>query len=357
MSDRTDARFWLPCHSCWTALGLLLAALLISKQSEASVPTRLVYVRSGAAVECAEQAVLEKAVSTRLGYDPFSPWGEQTILATISQAKRGLVARADLVDREGITRGTREFEAGLGDCAELIATLALAISITLDPIHVASAAPVPDRVGAAPDDQPSDSASEVAPAVKASQPSQSGQRTRLAGPARQLQQSGAQGRWAAYVYAGAFGAWALVPHATVGARVGGALRRGDWALLLEANASLPAVEPAGPGRRVRMGLLSSALGLCIEVAAPLSLCALGTLGRLQGEGEGVAAPRVESRFYAAVGARALVRIPLGPVIALTGGADSSAVLTRPTFELLGVDVWRPGPLNLTAGLGIEARFL
>jgi len=118
LSKWLRARRSRPGVSCVAPFGsgLLLACLLVPRLSWGQVPTRLVYVRSPAASDCPEQSALEAAVATRLGYDPFSPWGDQTIIATISRSMGSLVARAELVDHGGIEQGSRQVQTGLSDC-------------------------------------------------------------------------------------------------------------------------------------------------------------------------------------------------------------------------------------------------
>ena len=342
--------------------GLLLACLLVPRLSWAQVPTRLVYVRAPAAGDCPEQSALETAVAARLGYDPFSPWGDQTIIATISRSNGNLVARAELVDHDGIAQGSRQLQASRSDCGELVATLALAISITLDPTHVAPSESAASKVGEPSADhqnagnQEPESAS-LPVAREPAKPMQP-EATRSAPPKeKNLVLSKRSSTLALHAYAGAFGALALEPHATLGGRVGAGLRHAGLALWLAGESTRPTSQTATGIGEVRISLLSSELALCLDVKRPLSVCALTSLGRLRGQGEGVTEPKSESSFYAALGTRGLLTLPLGPVFALLGNADVSAVLTRPTFQLQGADVWRPSALAFGAGLGISGRFL
>src|SRR5690349_18574327 len=119
-------RAWL-----W-ASALAASTLLASAPSFARVPTRLVYARTPEASDCPDEPALAAAVAARLGYEPFSPWGDQTILATVMRRGGALVGRAELIDHDGIAQGSREVQNP--QCNELILALALAISITLDPL-------------------------------------------------------------------------------------------------------------------------------------------------------------------------------------------------------------------------------
>jgi hypothetical protein len=338
-------------------VGLLFASLLAASPARAGAATRLVYVRSRATSGCPEQSVLEAAVTARLGYEAFSAWGDQTIIATISRSKAGLVARAELIDHDGIAQGSREVEASVSDCDELIATLALAISITLDPMHVTpSPSPAPQTSEQTADDvtEPAARAPEAPATPEPERPDPAQPKpTQTEGVTRPARASA----WALHAYGGGFGAIALLPHATLGARVAAGLRQGRFSLWLGGESTLPSANAATESSNVRVSLLSSEFTLCRDMQRSLAVCSLISFGRLRGEGQGVAAPRSESVFYASLGARTILTLPLGQGFALLGAADVSAVLTRPTFQLMNVDVWRPSALAIGAGLGVSARFL
>ena len=349
-------------------LGLLAACLLRPRPGSAQVPTRLVYVRSQGTSDCPGQTTLEAAVAERLGYEPFSPWGDQTIIATISPSNGGLLARAELVDHDGVAQGSRQVQARRSACDELVAALALAISITLDPTHVVAQKKGSSKSDAlsASDPPPNDLLATEHPPAGTSlsavpEPPETAQlRPHSVAPSHETHTEPPRPRQtevSLHVHAGVFGALALVPDATLGARVGGGLRHGPFSLWLAGEATLPRAEGATQDSEVRINLLASELALCGEVLRPFSLCSLTLLGTMRGEGVGVSAPKRESSFYASVGARGLLVVPLSPVFALLGNAELSAVLTRPTFQLEGMDVWKPAALTFGAGLGISGRFL
>ena len=83
----------------------------------ARVPTRLVYARAQSAKDCPDEPALVDAVAARLAYDPFSPWGDQTILATVSRVGSTVLGRAELIDHDGIAQGSREVKVRNGDLA------------------------------------------------------------------------------------------------------------------------------------------------------------------------------------------------------------------------------------------------
>ena len=333
------------CYWAWlVAAGLLLAPA----PSHARVPTRLIYVRTPVASDCPDEAALAAAVAARLGYEPFSPWGDQTILATVTRRGDALVGRAELIDHDGIAQGSREVKNA--ECSELVLALALAISITLDPMHVEPVAeikPISPPEAAPPEEPqpPSEPEPEAAPAP-VTQPARPRDRVPRA-PREPV-------TW--HVAAAAIGALEAAPHPTWGGRLGLAARRGRWSVGVEGWATMPAAEAGISGGEVRVRLLSAALTPCLRALGGLSFCALGTLGSMRAEGSGVEAPRTENVLHATAGGRALFVLPLGSRFELLANADLAATLNRPRFQLDQAEVWRPGPAIALLGIGASAHF-
>lgn len=333
----------------WSWAWLLGAsALLTTPPSFARVPTRLVYSRTPAASDCPDEAALAAAVAARLGYEPFSPWGDQTILATVTRSGSMVVGRAELIDHDGIAQGSREVKNP--ECSELLLALALAISITLDPLHVEPTAenkpvlsPEPEAEPQAPE-APSEPDVAPAPAIAKAEPP--------AGRAAEAVRKPVT--W--HASAAAMGALEAAPRLALGGKLGVAARLGRWSLGVEAWSTLPATQAGALGGEVRVGLLSGALTPCLRVVSGLSVCALGSLGSMRAEGRGVDAPRTESVLHATAGGRAQFVWPLGSRLELLANADLAATLNRPRFQLDQAEVWRPGPILALLGIGASARF-
>jgi len=327
-----------------------IAARLLFAPAEcwARVPTRLVYARTPAASDCPDEPSLAAAVAARLGYDPFSPWGDQTILATVTRSGDALVAHAELIDHDGITQGSREVRNS--ECKELILALALAISITLDPLRTEPS--VEDPPSEAPPVPSSDPPSPPLPAPAIAPPPAS---TRAEPRSiRSAQRAKQPTTW--YVTAAAIGALEAAPHFAFGGRLALTARRGRWALGLEGWSILPSVQSAPNGGEVRVKLVSATVAPCLRLVGQLSVCALGSLGSLGAEGRGIDAPRSEHVLHAGAGGRGSFVVPLGPSLELVANADLLATVNRPHFQLDGAEVWRPGPLVALLGIGASARF-
>jgi hypothetical protein len=72
-------------------------------------------------------------VASRLGYDPFFPTAERTIVVVIGPDPPQLRGKVLLLDSAGVVQGQREFSTALGRCRELVHAMALSVSIAIDP--------------------------------------------------------------------------------------------------------------------------------------------------------------------------------------------------------------------------------
>ena len=326
-------------------MACLASVLSIASNAHAGSSARLVYARSMSARRCPDQASLETAVARRLGYSPFFPWAEQTIVAEITGEGETLTARARLVDRAGLLQGSREFTGPAAQCDELIASLALAISITLDPMSVAREPPVisePERMPVAPAPQPPEERRASPPPLAR----ESLERPVVAKPIAGTRLA---------LYAGPLLRIFALPSAVPGVRAGARLERGVLSWGLEASASLSSSQHSERGGLAVLSLWAANTHACLG-SGPLGICALATLGSLRGEGRQVAAPRTDSELFVALGARLRDELFLGAGWALEANIDLQKTLTRPTFQLDDTDVFRPSPFVLDAGLALSRRF-
>jgi len=111
-----------------------------------AVAARLQYTLSSGAERCPDARTIEQAVSTRLGYpvferEPPTRWVRVQIGAT----PRGLRAKLEVLGEGDVSLGARAIESS-ADCGELASTLALAISIALDPTQMLAPKVAPEAV-------------------------------------------------------------------------------------------------------------------------------------------------------------------------------------------------------------------
>jgi hypothetical protein len=140
------------------AVAFAVAGLSVASvaRAEPGLGAQLSYGRAEKVTGCPDRATLRWAVSRRLGYDPFFAAARQTIIVEIAAEPAELVGRVRLVDDEGVVRGARDLRAATNECPELVASLALAISITLDPAAAlqdeAALEPAPEPASAGDDE-------------------------------------------------------------------------------------------------------------------------------------------------------------------------------------------------------------
>ena len=165
-----------------------------------------------------------------------------------------LVANMRLVDDDGIIQGSRELSDELGNCGELVASLALAISIALDP----SAA-----LGDTPEAPPEPAPLPEAPAIDEAKENASTTRdpTTKAPLSNAVSSSASRPRprpEAAWVFRAAptlsFG---QLPNTAVGARLGVGLRGQGAEIATEVSAWLPAARTSARGGQVEASLIAA----------------------------------------------------------------------------------------------------
>jgi len=84
--------------------GGVFAFIAIANPVGAFPSSRLVYARGVGAEGCPGEGTLRHAVAARLGYDPFFPSAERTIMVVIAANGIELEAKVYLVDTSGVVR-------------------------------------------------------------------------------------------------------------------------------------------------------------------------------------------------------------------------------------------------------------
>jgi hypothetical protein len=115
-------------------------------------------------------------------------------------------------------------------------------------------------------------------------------------------------------------------------------------------------QPAGLGAYADMSLLVASIVPCV-FKGRIGACAPVSLGRWHGEGRNVQAAREESEFYAAAALRVVGLVPLTGPFTLRLYASAGVTFTRPSFELLGAEVWRAPLIVGEAGAALSLLFL
>ncbi len=354
------------------ALTVLLGGLLatgLSVPAAWGFPTsRLTYSRDVAAQRCPDEAFLRHAVAERLGYDPFFPWATRTIAARIAVEGHGLRGIVDLIDAEGILRGSRELTALPQQCQELVVGMALAISIAIDPDSVDRLDP-PSSKAPGTDGAPIDSSASPAPSpgpVVDPPSADDGAGTRepaaprpAASPPAAAGDSGSSTRSAVgfrltpELQAGVVGSTGLSPSWGAGPSVGAFLRASAWSAGVEGRYQFVngASYPAGHISSTLVGAAALTCGhpgpaiVCVQVAAD----------RLTVSGD-VDRPRSDAAFVWRTGVRAGLDFPLRANLALRVHADALVLLEPTSIELDGQVVWKAPLLSALGGATLQGRF-
>ena len=332
----------------------MLALVFTAGAAHATPSARLVYTRSEDAALCPDEAALHKAVAARFGYDPFFAWARQTIVVQIWREQGRYMARVQLVNEQGVARGTREIRSDGEDCPDLFGAAALAISIALDASASATAAvdapdaspplatppelppaptpaPAPARIDERPSEAPTDAA------VLAARATDGALRTGI----------------------GALASTFIGPKLAPGIVVFGDVRSHAVSLgvELQADVSTPAdvnlPESAPSTGQIASALFAAAVVPCAHYRRVFG-CALGEIGWLQAWGWGVAQGGSSGTPFVGVGARAGAEWPLSRRLFVRVHVDALANLDRATLELDGQRVWSVPPFGGALGVGLGA---
>jgi hypothetical protein len=350
--------------------GAFLLIALGAAQAEAAPgdATRLDYARSDHATGCPDREALQSAVVKRLGYDPFFPVARQTIVVEILDGETGLRAVMHLVDANGIIRGSRELSESRGHCDELVAALALAISIALDPsaalgeesADTKPGAPAGPAKPAEPKSEPESKQPESAAingpdAAIPAQPAAAGSaKKRRAHPTKTQPLSYPEGTPIG-LRAGVFSSLGVAPALAAGFRAGVSVHRKWFELVGEFSDQLEATRTSGDGGSVIGSLADGTLAPCFTADA-LAACALLNVGSLKSRGQDVPQPVNQRSLYAALGARVEFSPRLFEQLYLVTNADAFKSLTPITMRLHGADVWHTPFASAAASAGLEWRF-
>jgi hypothetical protein len=334
------------------AIALLGLALALSSQKAQAAPgdaTRLEYARGADAVTCPDREALRAAVTKRLGYDPFFPVARQAVAVEIVVRGHQLVANMRLLDDNGIIQGSRELSDELGNCDELVASLALAISIALDPSAALGDTPQAPPEPAPPPEAPEiHEAKENAPTAK--DPTPKAPLSNAASSSASTPRARAEAAWV-FRAAPAL-SFGQLPSTAVGARLGAGLRRQAAEIAAELSVWLPAARTSARGGQVQASLIAASVTPCYR-AARLALCGIASLGQLRAEGRDLPTGSHDHSLYGALGVRLEVRQALTRSLGLFLSTDASKVVTPVTFRLHEQTVWSSPALAVVTALGVS----
>jgi hypothetical protein len=337
--------------------GAFAAVTLSAAAAQGATSSRLLYSRAPGAETCPDEPALRAAVGRLLGYDPFVAFARTTVVVGVEREGSRIRARTYL-DEDGVSRGGREFWTAAGHCDELVAAVALAVSIALDPMSAerpAAAAPPPEEPSEPPPMGSADSEGSTPAAAPPLEPSP--QPDRPAAPAPQ--HPGSAGAPAARAGAvrfdlgfGGFVSVGSLPQASGGPFALTRARLGPWSIDLEARAELPeTTDVPSAGARARTWSWGASLAPCFHAAA-FAFCATASATEIHAEGVGVSSPMPQDARAVALGARAAAEWPVAAGVSLHVRADGAIPLAPTRLVLNGADAWTSPAIAVAVGLGL-----
>ncbi len=300
------------------------------------------YERGAELLGCPSKASLTRAVSARLGYDPFQSNAGIEVRARIERHGEGLLASVDARGEDGAFLGHRELGSEHGDCEELSRALALAISVAIDPFALtrSEAEAVAPPPSPAPAEPAHSETVPLAPVVPPAPPVAAA--IDPAPPALALTLDALVG------YGG-------VPSV----RPAGALSlwwRASLLLSLEGELryDAPGTAAGAQGGHVQASAVSGRVVLC---AGPeiWGFCAGSAQGLLVASGSGVDRPARRVGWVPAASAFLYARLLRWPrhFLQLRAGVDTP--LRRAALEVNRVDAWTTPRLAVWGGVGFGFR--
>ncbi len=272
----------------------------------------------------------------RLGFDPFVPGAARTLVVTLHDDKKRV--RAEVVLRGESVLGRRELEASRSECGELGDSVAIAVSMILDPLGTgATAPPAPEPSPAPPPPPASPPPPQPLAPPRSETKDPAATSSRRFEPSLEIAPQATIGRG---------------PDVTLGARVGAFAWSGAWALGLEAMVESTAGFVSTPPERAR-ALFAAGSAVACHRRPWLLGCLVGSLGVARGEIEGLASDRVTVAAWA--GARVGVPFCASPRLCVTPAVDVLANVVRTRFHADGADVWTAPPIAVGLGIAVELR--
>lgn len=321
------------------ALVVAATAVFGARAAAASPSAKLVYVRDAGASTCPDESELRKAVTVRIGYDPFFPVAQKTVLAQIHRVSKGYGGTVQIVGDDGKVRGARELTTTGDDCGELVTALALAVSIALDDLDEGPpATPVETPMAAEELVTPVPS-----PPARPSEPE----------PVPQAPSKEGTSKVNVVMSMGPTGSLGTGPDVAAGASLSAALRWPSVAARLDVRGELPAskamVNAAGGGQVATNLVVATASG-CVRGRVPFA-CIGGGAGVLFSRTDGITRPARDSAALLVGVVQAGIDLALvGSRLYLEPFVDVGANLLVPKVEVDAQVVHETSPVWGVVGL-------
>jgi hypothetical protein len=311
-------------------VGLLVVLLAAAVAERPSVA--LTYSREGAATGCPERARLEDAVSSRLGYVPFSTQAPTRLDVALEGGAQGLRASIRRISADGNVTGTRALNSNASGCDSLFEALAVTVALVIDPLFDADRPPPPPP--------PVEVVTPRAPPPEVKRAPEPVEVAKEVEPTHRLWLSaGAAG--------GLLPSWAPVIALGVQRR---------WTLLsvgLEVSGVVPVRAPVG-----LLEVESGSLACTTLLGFHLGVVTVGpvlTLGATRVEGRGTPTAQGQTVFRLEAGARAALQVPLGGAFSWLVQVEGVVSVRRLVLVVGDEPVWSAPLGGVVASTGVSLR--
>ena len=344
---------------------LVLVLAFAVRSASAGQSARLVYSRTDDAASCGDERGLRRAVARRLGYDPFVA-NRMNACGNVRAEGAGLRAHVYLIRDGNTAGGSRELSSPTRDCTELLAAVALAISIAVDP-DALDRAEQPEHTSGTDANSPPVATQSAAASWLSKVPSASTTPARGASAAPTPSADlavwpkpvpGKQERVPSALFdvgLGVFAATGPAPILNTGAWLSMGARLGNWQLRLQPEFTLPSDSDEVAGATVRVSTYGGNLSAGYWLQR-LYLGALFDVVALSGRGQGVNQPNQHTVFHAAAGARVGYQLALGQKFALVPSLDGLVSFRRVEMQLNHTPGYTSPRAFTRLGLSVEYRF-
>lgn len=303
--------------------GQILATLTVlsvatsSAAQERGDNVRFAWVRDDGAESCPDASMVRRAVSERVGRDPFNDAARTSIDAVVRRSSTGFSARFFVRGATGESLGTRELTSAAPTCEPIAEALALALAIVIDP----TVALRPDPTTNAP--------RALAPTQTTSRPPPSRAAFRAAPEASPLSLS------LSLSFAGALG---VLPFAAVGASLEGELRFSRWIYAELAARWLAEQRVSTSLSDYALSIASSMANVCVDplasavdARASFVLCGSLSVGALSASATRQRALDGGVRAWVALGPSARGRLRIVGPLALEARFGATFALARNAY--------------------------
>lgn len=281
-----------------------------------------------------------------MGYDPFVTTARTAVDAVVEARGRGFVGRV-VIREAGELVGERTLSTPAGECQELVESMAVAVSIVLDPFGttVPEAQPVADPVTSEPDP-----AEDPPDPVAGPDPDEAPLRTRVwAGDPNHVafpfpedsepdvEREATSAR--VTIHTALFVGIGTAPRATLGPILGAGVRFKHLSLLVDGRLdSMLGLSTNERGDDIGATIFTVGPTLCGHFGIVMG-CAGAQFGAFQGRAPSVLTPQTVSTFVAFADFSGGVSIPLTPILDFRALVELRIPMVRTTLSIEGMSVW------------------